>query len=65
MTLNLPNKLHENLQQRKLEKQHQQELTQLCNSQLADAISKIENPNVSREEAHAAFNNWLNKWIND
>lgn len=47
MTLNLLNKLHENLQQRKLEKQHQQELTQLCNSQLADAISKIENPNVS------------------
>ena len=33
--------------------------------QLVDAISKIENPNVSREEAHAAFYNWLNKWIND
>lgn len=65
MKVKFLNKFRENQQQRKLEKQRQQELTQQCNSELADVVSKVENPNVSREEAHAAFNNWLDKWFDD
>ena len=65
MKVKLLNKFREKQQQRKLEKQRQQELTQQCNSELADVDSKVENPNVSREEAYAAFNNWLDKWFDD
>lgn len=65
MILNNLEKFRENHQKLRLKKHHQQEQMQQCNLELKAAVGKLENPNVSKEDAHAAFNAWLDKWLND
>lgn len=65
MILKIFKNFREHHQQLKLKKQYQQEQMQQCNLELKVAVSKLEDPNVSKEDAHAAFNAWLDKWLND
>jgi len=51
--------------ERQFKKQYEQELIRQRDLELANVASKLEDPNVSREEAHAAFSAWLDKWLED
>lgn len=39
--------------------EYEQELIRQRDLELANVASKLEDPNVSREEAHAALDKWL------
>lgn len=49
--------------QKQIVKQHEQELVQQRDLELAAIVRKKEDPNVSREETMREFRKWLDRWI--
>ena len=58
-------KFQKSRREKQFKKQYERELIRQRDLELANVTSKLEDPNVSREEAHAAFSAWLDKWLED